>query len=571
MRRTAVHLFAVMLITGMSLPALFALLQTGYYTNHDGEGHIIRLEEFHQAILDGHFPVRWAKRLMYGYGYPFFNFNYPLAYYSGELFRLTGFSSVDAIKSVFAFSFIASGIVMYFWQKSLWGSVGGLTAAFLYLYAPYRFSNIYVRGSLAEHVAFLFLPLVFWMTTWIAHSSHRTIPIIVGGFAYAGLMLSHNISAFITSILLGSYFFFLAWHERRPRILLSLSAMVLIGLTFSSYFWVPALYEKQFTLLDQTIGRDYPNHFVALWQLVIPSWGFGSSVAGTNDGMSFQFGSVHIAIYVFAICAIVWLVKRDVRHKRLALFFVLATLAGIFFMLSISKPLWDTLPLLPFTQFPWRFLLWTTLTIAVCGGFVGSHIHRLRVPDRIHRALVPTTTIAVLFILLLATNWTYMKVNQPVSISAPSGEWIAGSTTWADEQSPQWFTPRPTSAPAFRVSVDNRKAPVQITQWKTHLHTYTIRTEIPTTAVEHTAYYPGWEVMVNGVQTPIDYTSKESGGKLRFPIPQGTITVTSQLTETPLRSAANTISLFTLLSCILILFTRAHVNRWKRTLTRWKL
>ncbi len=567
--RVIATMLAIGTLVILSLPGVWELFGPGYFTNHDGEGHIIRLEEFHRAFSDGHFPVRWSPRLMYGYGYPFFNFNYPLSYSLAEVFRLAGLPATDAVKALFSTSFIASGIVMFFWQRTLWGSWGAMAAALLYLYAPYRFSNLYVRGSLAEHVAFVFSPLVFWMATWIAHSRHRLVPIIVGAFAYAALMLSHNISAFIMSILLAGYFAFLLWHERKPMLALPFAGMIAGGLLLSSYFFVPALFEKQYTLLDQTIGRDYPGHFVYWWQLVLPSWGFGGSGVGTQDGMSFQVGLIHLVILIFSTIALARLLKRDWPHKRLTLFFLVSTFIGILFMLPVTKPLWDTIPLLPFVQFPWRFLMWTTLTIAVCGGFLGSHIQRLTLPSLLHRHLLPATFLLALFVTLLAANWSYMKINERVSIIVPTTQWIAGSTTWADEQMPRWLSPKPTSVPAMQVVVEGLSTLPHITQWKTHVHQYRFDTENPTTVTEHTAYYPGWQVLVNGRQVPIEYQSKEAGGKLRFRVPAGRVYVESRFTETLLRASFDSLSLVTALVFLLLLSVKARLHHWRATVRRW--
>lgn len=65
----------------ITYPAYKGLLKEGIITGHDTEGHIIRLIEFDRALNDGQFPVRWSKRLNWGLGYPFFNYNYPLNYF----------------------------------------------------------------------------------------------------------------------------------------------------------------------------------------------------------------------------------------------------------------------------------------------------------------------------------------------------------------------------------------------------------------------------------------------------------------------------------------------------------
>ena len=49
--------------------------------------------------------------------------------------------------------------------------------------------------------------------------------------------------------------------------------------------------------------------------------------------------------------------------------------------------------------------------------------------------------------------------------------------------------------------------------------------------MEHTAYFPGWKVLVDGVETPINYTYEHSPGKLMFTVPAGTHAIESRFTE----------------------------------------
>jgi uncharacterized membrane protein len=205
--RTIIFTLAIILL---SLPALSELFKPGYFTTHDGEGHIIRLEEFDIAIQDGQVPPRLSKNLMYGYGFYFFNFNYPLVYYLGETAHKLGFNFTDSIKIVCGLGLTLSGLAMYFWQKRYWGDWGAFVASILFMYAPYRLLNMYVRGSVAEHIAFVMLPILFMFTEMIAEGDRRKrlIYIPLAGFAYALLMLSHNITAFIFTIVLGLFMLF---------------------------------------------------------------------------------------------------------------------------------------------------------------------------------------------------------------------------------------------------------------------------------------------------------------------------------------------------------------------------
>ena len=63
--------------------ALSPLFHSGFFTIHDDE-QIARLFDLNQAIFSGNIPPRIAPNLGFGYGYPFFNFYPPFAYYISE-------------------------------------------------------------------------------------------------------------------------------------------------------------------------------------------------------------------------------------------------------------------------------------------------------------------------------------------------------------------------------------------------------------------------------------------------------------------------------------------------------
>lgn len=547
MRKPLLALATILIIILVGFPGISQLLAPGYFTNHDGAGHIIRLQEFDIALKDGDIPPRLSKNLMYGYGYYFFNFNYPLVYYLGELAHVLGANFVTSINIVTVVTFILSGVLMFLWQKKHWGNLGGLVAGLFYMYAPYRFLNIYVRGSTAEHIAFVMLPLLFMFTEGIAEGKRRqqTAFSILGGLSYGLLMLSHNITAFIFTIILGLFMLFHLFLFRKLSVFLHFVLVGIVGLGVSAYFWVPSLLEKGDVRLDQTIGKDYPNHFVYLPQFWNSPWGFGSSVAGPNDGLSFQIGKLHLIFLTFGVVALFYLWKKQKVKAAHVAFYLGIFALGVFFMLSSSKPLWDHLPLLPFVQFPWRFLSWTVFATSVVAG--ASTYVITRQLKRVHRFL---PLLGVFFIVagLLFVNKNYWKVNQRVQINLPGDTPIAGSTTWADEQFPIWFEPKPTQVPPAHVEFAAGQGNVDIGTWKTSDHLYKIQAKTEVKVVENTAYYPGWQVKADDAWVNFDFKDPSFPGRLVYTLVPGDYTLESKFTETPLRLSMDILSVASLLA-----------------------
>src|SRR3972149_4510481 len=99
------HIFFVIL--ALSIPAVWALFVPGFYGASD-ELHIAWLQQMDAVVRLGQFPPRFVPDLSFGFGYPLFNFVFPLPFYLGEIFHLFSFSFVDAIKIVFGLSRLGS-------------------------------------------------------------------------------------------------------------------------------------------------------------------------------------------------------------------------------------------------------------------------------------------------------------------------------------------------------------------------------------------------------------------------------------------------------------------------------
>lgn len=534
--------FLCVLIVLLSFPAVVELAKPGYFSNHDGVGHIIRLAEFDIAIKEGAIPPRLDKNLMYGYGYYFFNFNYPLVYYLGEAIHLLGFDFISSINILTLTTFVLSGLGMFLWQRRHWGNMGGLVAGMLYIYAPYRFLNVYVRGSTAEHLAFVMLPLLFMFAELIAEGSRRkqTQYALLGGIAYALLLLSHNITAFIFTIILGLFMLFHIVMRPKLSILLHFALVGIIGLGLSTYFWLPSLAEKGFVRLDNTVAQDYPQHFIYIQQLINSPWGFGGSVAGDSDGLSFQLGKLQLILSAIGIFALGYLWKYKRAKAYHLILYITILLLSIIFMLPISYPIWKNLPLLPFVQFPWRFLSWSIFAMAAIGGAVSFVVGAIL--QKVNRFL-PWVLVIPILGGLFYFNQDYWKVNQRIEVNLPGDQPIPGSTTWADEQFPIWFEPKPTAIPKSNVEVVSGIAQVKINSWKTSRHVYNINSKNKTKIVENTAYYPGWEIFQNGKRLEFDYQDKNFPGRLVYNLEPGKYAIESRFLETPLRKAADITSL----------------------------
>src|SRR3989339_353231 len=110
---------SLIFLTLFSLWITRDLFRPEFFRSHDALYHVVRLDQFHQALLGGQFPVRWAPDLLNGLGYPLFVINYQLPYYVAETFHLLGLSLFAAIKAVLILSVLASALTS-FWLFYSW-------------------------------------------------------------------------------------------------------------------------------------------------------------------------------------------------------------------------------------------------------------------------------------------------------------------------------------------------------------------------------------------------------------------------------------------------------------------
>ena len=132
------------------------------FETHDGRLHTIKLYWYIEALKSGQFPVRWTETANNRYGYPIFNFYYPLLFLLGTAPNLLGLSLVSSLKLVLVSTYLLSGILSYLFLREWFGRHASFAGAILYQFAPYRFVSLFVTGRWAESISFAFIPLFFF-------------------------------------------------------------------------------------------------------------------------------------------------------------------------------------------------------------------------------------------------------------------------------------------------------------------------------------------------------------------------------------------------------------------------
>lgn len=536
MRSNKILLLLLILIC---IPAVYSFFHSGFFPSHDGEWMVVRFSDFHRSFVDGQWPVRIAGRLNFGYGYPVFNFLYPGTFYLAEIFHLLKLNFVDSVKALFVVSYILSGISMFILMKEWTGRIPALAAAVLYLYTPYRFVDMYVRGSLGEATAFMFIPLIFFAIVKI-YKSQNIIFTCFGAIALLGLITTHNVIAYLFLPIIILYALYLSMFiKEKKQFLVKCMTLIVLGLGLSCFFWFPALAERQFTIFNQTVVADYTKNFPRFWELIIPNWGYGLSTPGEKGSMSFQIGVVNI---VSIIAAVFLLKSKLLINSKQNIFFLPITLIGIFFLQSLSLPLWKYIPGLTTIQFPWRILSVTTFTTAI---LIGIYL------DSLSNKIIIRTMSLVIIISSIFLNINYLKPSEFNNRGEGFYTTNDDTTTVKGEYMPIAAVNLPRQRALSKVILEKNKGNVTNLVVKSNKITFDYIGDKETITV-NSVYYPGWEVLINQIKQNI---TVNKNGLMNINVAKGKSSIVFVFRETPFRKTADIITFLSFLATLLLFFS----------------
>ncbi len=576
-----VHLWFAMLL---AIPAMLPLFAPGYFMKaHDARHSIFFLVEFHRSFSEGALWPIWGPDHAVGFGYPTFLLYAPLAFYVGEVFHLLGLGFALATKATWALGFILGAAGVYRLARRWFAPGVALIASVAFTYAPYHFSQSYVRAALAEFMALAWLPwtVLAFLRLWDQPGPRRAA---LAGAALAALMLFHTVSTLTFVPLIAGLLLSLLARDllqarrsgramrravRSPATGWTLAGLVVGGL-LACIFFVPMLLERGSVAQWQWVKESYSYrlHFVYPGQFLLPTWGYGYSVAGPNDGMSFQLG---IPVFLLAVLGAASQIRRRRAQDapvgpgalRMGWFLTAVTLAALFLMTPAAERLWNVLPLVDLIQFPWRLLALTAFTLALLAGYGAWAL--MGDPAR-GPAAQPHPFLYVATAVLILSSLPFTKP-QLVPLRPQDESPLAvldfemtypdmrGMTTWAqrppaDADSPliaQYLSGQPLQKAAI---VSGSGAILEQSSRALSAQAR-VRANEPLTLRFYTYYFPGWRATVDGQLVAV--RAEGPNGLIGLDVPAGEHEVRLMFGLTPARVAGRILSALGALSFGLLL------------------
>jgi hypothetical protein len=585
----------------LMLPALLPLAAPGYFFGaHDAHHSVFFLVEFDQSLRDQFpWPV-WSPDHALGFGYPLWLVYAPLSYYAAEAFHLLGLGFTAAVKATWALCFLVGAAGMYRLARRWWGAAAALTAALAYTYAPYHLVQIYVRAALAEFAALAWFPwvLLAFVQLWDDPRPRRAA---LAALAFGVLLLIHTISALIfVPVLLAFLGFKLihAWWRRRQRdvsrqpaartsvgttvahgqerrALLWAAVALALGGLLAGIFWLPLFVERSLIVESQWVPStyQYASNFVYLSQFFDPAWGFGYSVPGPNDGMSFQLGIVATVGAMIGAMAAFGLLRRGRRpggspedpplpFRAEALFLAGISLLAIFAMTPASQPVWDALPMVSLVQFPWRLLAVTVTTLALLAG-VG--VHWLEERWAAMGSPGPFAYVMAVALVLASASYARPKLQairpedeSPIAVMEFELAYpdMRGATAYAQRQPADADSPLLSQylagEPLRRAAIVSGSGEILEQGSRAASARARVRADTSVRLRFYTYYFPGWRATVDG--QAVEIAPDPPNGLIGLTLPPGEHDVRLHFGPTPVRLLAAALSVVALAAILGLLW-----------------
>ena len=561
--------FGVMAL--LCIPAIYPYLGGHVPRTNDLAPHVYRAFELEQLLRVGTLFPRWGPHLVHGYGYPVYNYFAYLSHYLITLLHLlTNLDYLWAYRLAVIVVTMASACGAFLLSRDLFKSeTAGLFAAVGFIYSPYLLLTHHVRGGLPESLGLAALPFALW--TWRRASTGQRNFVVWGGVAYAALIFSHNGFAVQVSPALLAFALW-AGRDNWSRAFRYTAITAIAGLLLSAFYWLPAIYELPFAKIEEgyaSTGIVYYNNFSPLHDLfTYPPVPVDSDML--NPPVS---NPVSVSALGLAVLALAFGLSSDRQLSGEILCLGTLAVCCLFLVLPQSQFIWDAIPILQRTLWPWRFVGPASLFIALVASHLGCHISQASSSGDqsfVNKLKIITGPVMLLIVMANGIPWLYPpreKMSPPESVANLAAfempPWLIGTSSTA-EYLPIWVVDLPDSAQQqaklFSNPDPDRLDRARLRDGVLAEHTvnellrdeYLVESPVDATLTFQHFFFPGWVATVDGASVTIKVTNPH--GLISIEVPAGSHTVALNFGSTLVRTGAGLLS-FTTLLCVVFELT----------------
>lgn len=554
----------LILIWVVVLLILIPIFKPGFFSFHD-ETHIVDVYQMIRSLEVSGFPPRFAPDFNFGLGHPYFNFYYHLPFYITSFFYYMGFSMTDSYKYMLGLAVVLASGGFYLFLRNHVSKISAVFATLIYILSPYFAVDLYVRGAPGEMYIFALFPWAGYLVKKYLDKP-SSVNLAFSSIAIFLISISHN-------VLLPFIFFLLFFYGLVNLIIsktkfsgcLKIFLPFLIGILLGAYYLLPAFAEVKFISTYEQF--NIADHFPFIKQLLIPYWGYGPSIWGSLDDISFNIGIVNL-ILLFASFLIFKFSKREIR----TFFIFFWIIFGIAVVLMNSRTLffWESIRFLRLVQFPWRMLLFTTISTAFISGLTIEVISK-----KFKKAIL--FFLMIVFSLLLGLNlWHYQPsefkevtdekylelyfANRTLGGNGERGYLSAQYLNFTEDFIPPtiWQKKRPEGLlDEVKMASDSGEVSF-IRNGLTYDISYESETDNKVTVVR--TFFPGWEAV--GPSGKLDIEAFSDYGVIAVSVKKGAGNFKLSFKNTPIRTIANIISVLgSLIILVLLIYPVLRIDK----------
>lgn len=337
---------------------------------HDLGYHLNRINEISNGLNIKKIPVLIHAGLLdnIGYGNGLF---YPqiFLYFPAILISVFKFQLIPAYKVFLFFVTYATFLSMYYSTKTIFKKKEvAFLASLLYVFSLWRIVDIYIRGAVAEVLAFAFFPLVFAGLYNVIYEKDKKWYLITIGLV--GIAYSHVLSFLFTCVLI-LIICVLSVDKivKDKKVFLRLFIAAFVAFIISIGFFGPMLEQKNNDVYNvdgrTTVSSELLKERALSVRMALSnrfSYGYAEDSMKTQGGMTEGVGTI---LYLFAGLFFF----RKVKYKENRYEIILFILGCIAAVLTTRLIPWEKLTFMNFIQFPFRF----NFIIVLFFSFVGAN------------------------------------------------------------------------------------------------------------------------------------------------------------------------------------------------------
>lgn len=323
----------------------------------DGIQHVCRLIGTYQTIRSGEILPMIMSSFCNNFGYSWNIFYSPLTAYVPLIFKIFNFTFTNCLKIFMYAVTLLSGIAMYKFMINVTRNKNvSLLSSILYVLAPYRITDMYIRIAVAELASFVFIPIIFDGLYSVLKEEKLSFKLIWGT---VGLILTHTVITMYMAIICVLYLVFNIRKLKSVKGVRALVISIVCILLITSFYWVGLLQHHNATSYEVFVpGRMEVGNKLEYYKTEF------SQLFYTNKDQTMIYAIGLVTVLGLVLTPIAWKnIEKEYKRTYVLLFvfgIILTIMTLTFFpfekLPSIFKMIQFTFRLYEFTAFFFAFV-----------------------------------------------------------------------------------------------------------------------------------------------------------------------------------------------------------------------